>query len=523
MNELRTLLALELRSLFGINKALHTRDKKAKSRYMGLCVAWAMLIVMVFVYVGGLVYGLCILGLSQIVPAYLTVLSSLLILAFGLFTAGNRIFGAKGYDLLASLPVRSHSIVISRFLTLYFEDLLFTLVILLPGLTVYGICCQPELGFYLTALVGAVLIPVIPLVISVLLGTLILAVSSRMKSKSLVQSLLTVALVVGIMLGSFGMDSMEDSFTPEMFTQLAQTLARLFEKLYPPAMWLNNALCEGSIGHLLLFAGVSVPVAALAVYLVAKSYHTVSRRLGSFSAKHDYKIGAMESRGVLKALYFRELKRYFSSSIYVTNTITGPILGALMAIALCVTGMDALQLGIDIPSVLPFAFSAVFTMMTTTSVSISMEGKQFWVVKSLPISTKTLLDSKILLNLSLMLPFYLVALVAMVIAVQPSALELVWLAVIPAVIMLFAVVFGITVNLKSHSFDWEKEETVVKQSASALLGGFAGFLLSAALGIGAFLLPSQYADPAKALACLVLLGITLLLYRKNNRAALNAL
>ncbi len=524
MSEIRTLLFLELRSFYGINQFLHTKDKKAKNRYRGLCLAWILVMGILFFYVGGLVYGLCTLGLGQIVPAYLGVIASLLILAVGLFTAGYRIFGEKGYDLLASMPIRPRSIVISRFLSLYTEDLLFAMAIMLPGVAVYGVCAKPDFVFYLFALLGTVLIPGIPLVISVLFGTFVMAVSARMKRKSTVQAMLMVVLVVGIVTVSFGMESVAENFTPDAFAQLAQSLGKVFQKIYLPAVWLGNAMIYGDVWSLGLFAGVSITVMAVAIFAVSRYFHSILGKLRNFTARHDYKIGTMERRGLLKALYFRELKRYFSSSIYVTNTIIGPILGAIMAVALCVTGLDAVALpGMDIVGLLPFALSAVFTMMTATSVSISMEGKQFWVIKSLPIPTKMLFDSKILLNLTLMAPCYLVAEVAMAIAVKPNVMQLLWQILIPGIIGVFAVALGITVNLKSHSFDWEKEETVVKQSLPALLGGFAGVIVSLLAGLATMATPAPYGDLTRGALCLLLAGLTVFLYRNNNKAKLQKL
>ena len=52
----------------------------------------------------------------------------------------------------------------------------------------------------------------------------------------------------------------------------------------------------------------------------------------------------METQGsshLIAALYRREFKRYFASGIYVTNTIMGPVMGTLMAIALCFAGMES--------------------------------------------------------------------------------------------------------------------------------------------------------------------------------------
>ncbi len=528
MNEILLMTRLELGSLYGINRFLYTKDKKEKNRFWLQGCAWVLVIAMVAFYTGGLAWGLCFLGLGEIVPAYLTVLSSMLILAFGIFTAGSRIFGQRGYDILMSMPIKSRSIVAGRFLCLYAEDLLFTLVILLPGFAVYGICQQPGIGFYLLAALIALLIPGIPLVLSVLLGTVILAVSSRMKRRSLAQTLLSLALVVAVLAGSFGLTGVEDSsISPEQLASLAQSISGLLGKIYSPAVWVGEALIHGSVAYLGLFCGVSVAAVAAALVAVSRFFQAISRGLRNVSARHDYKIGTMESRSLCKALWIREGKRYFSSSVYVTNTIIGPILGAIMAVALCVVGMDAvtgaLGASLDVPGLLPFAFSAVFCMMNTTCVSISMEGKEFWAIKSLPIPTKALLDSKVLLNLSLMAPFYLVSVVSMAIATRADWLQLVWLALIPAGISLFSVVLGITVNLRFRSFDWEKEETVVKQSLPAMLGGFAGFLLAVALGLLVSSVPAQYADGVKLIVCAALFLGTALLRINNNKTNLACL
>lgn len=526
MNELRALLSLELRSLYGINKLRYTRDEKTKRRYQGLALVWVLVIGVVFFYVGGLVYSLCSLGLAGIVPAYLCVLASLLILAFGLFTSGSRLFGARGYDLLASMPISSGKLVLSRFLGLYAEDLVFSAVILVPGIGVYAYLQRPGLGFYLVSLVGMVLIPAIPLVISVLFGTLILAASSRMKNKSLVQSALMVLFVIVVLVGSFAIGPASENFTAEQFAGLAQRVGGLFGRIYPPAMWLNAA-CQGSILYLLPFAAFSLGVMGAMVWVVSASFHGIMRRLMRISARHNYQLRAMEHRSLLKALYIREAKRYFASSTYVTNTIVGPILGTIMAIALCVSGPETIlsvfPVPIDLMGLLPFVFSAVFCMMTTTSVSISMEGGKIWITKSLPIPTKAWLDSKILLNLSLTLPCFLVAEIAFILGLKPDFLSVLWLLLIPGSVMVLSVVLGITVNLKFYSFDWEKEETVVKQSLPAMLGGFAGLLISAGLGAAVFQLPEALRNPGKALICLLLWAVTAWLYHRNNQKQITML
>ncbi len=527
MNEIQTLLLIELRSFFGINKFLHTRDKKEKNRYRGLCAAWIILTLMVFGYIGSLVFGLCYLGLSNIVPAYLGAITSIMLLFFGLFTAGNRIFSTKGYDILMAMPVGSGSVVISRFLGHYITDMILSTLIMLPGMVVYGILVRPGVLFYVYAPVGIVLIPAIPLAISTVIGTVILAISSRAKNKSIIQSLLLILFVVGVLIGSFQIGEGAENMTVDMFRSLAETAGNLIEKIYPPAIWLNQALYSSNILSLLLFAGISVATIFLTVFAVSHWFHSIIGKLLSFSAKHSYTLEYMESRSALKALYKREVKRYFASSIYVTNTILGPILGMVMAVAIAVSGLDVIQsvlpADVNVADLLPFAIAAVFTMMPPSSVSVSMEGKQFWIIKSIPVSTKDWLDSKILLNLSLSIPFLVIAEIVMAIMLRPDLITMLWLVLIPVVLILFAVVFGITVNLKFHSFDWEKEESVVKQSLPAFLGGMFGLFISFLLGFAVYLIPQQFANTGKTVICIAVAALTLWLYHSNIKKLLSAL
>ncbi len=527
MNDLRALLKLEFYSLFGINRAINTKEPKEKSRNMILLIAYVILVMTCAFYVGSLVYGLCFLGLSSIVPMYLTFIASAIIVFFGIFTMGGKIFGQNGYDILSSMPIKPSSIVISRFLITYFTDLIFSLVIVIPGVAVYGFMESPTLIFYILMLVVTLFIPLVPLVINTFIGTAIYFISSKMKKKSLAQTLLAVIVIIGVMVLSFSLGYGSSSMTPEDFANLANAFKGAIGNIYPLALWMNGAVIECDLLALLLYVGVSLISAVAVIFLTCKLFTTIVTRFLNFSAKHDYKIQDMQSNGLIKALTVREAKRYFSSSIYVTNTIIGPILASVMAVATCFVDMSTITSGIPLPinvnAVMPFLLSAIFCMMTTSSVSISMEGKEFWAIKSLPISAKTLFDSKILFNLLLMLPFYLVSVIALSISLKPTPMEFVWIVAIPLSLMVFVVVLGIAVNLKLHSFNWANEAAVVKQSAEAFLGGFAGFVVGAVLVVVSILLPSSFTNIFNAVVLLVLWALIILMYTSNNKKRLEDL
>ncbi len=521
MNNIKALLVLFLSSLFSLNKFKYTTDKREKRRARLMIAVFLILAVVVESYISGLVFGLAYIGAADIIPTYLVFLTSALVLFIGFFRAGNEVFSSYGYDILSSMPLSSREICVSRLISLYIEDLVLSAAFMLPGIVTFSVLCLPSPLFYLIAAAGILLIPAIPLCASLLIGTLIMALSSRIKNKSLVQSALCVAFVIAVLVFPFNLQGLEE-LEPDRLGELFSGLGVALGRIYPPAMWLGNAMLVNDIWGLFVFSLCSLSILLLCAALTSSLFDRIMRSLSSISASKAAKTQKTERRALLSALYIREARRYFSSSIYVTNTIIGPVLGFIMSVALSVTGLDILtsQIPFELPirALTPFALSALFCTMTTTSCSISMEGRRVWIIKSLPIEQKAIFDAKILLNLSLMLPFFIASEVALIIALAPNLYDLVWLISIPICVILFSTVFGITVDIKFHRFDWEKEEQVVKQGASAALGGFSGTLISL-VGIGiVFLVPSDFLSLAIFAFCTVLALATFVLYRKNNRA-----
>lgn len=525
--QIRILTKLELCNLYGLNVLRFSKNKKAKHKSMGLLVLWIVLIAMLTSYMGGLSYGLIRLGLGETVPAYLITVSGLFIFFFGMLKAGSVIFRREGYDILCALPLSSGAVVISRLLKLYVEDLLMTLAVLLPGFAVYIWNIRPGAGFYLTALLGLWSVPVIPMAVSILAGTLITGITSRMRHKSLVSAGLSILVVLGSMYGSSRLTAMDGSLDPEMLQDLAASVMAMLERVYPPAVWLGGAVIREDVLGAFLCVLLSLAVFAAVAAGVSFSFRKVSQSLYGSFAKHNYRMGKLKEDSLLAALCKREFRRYFSSSIYVANTIIGPVMGCVMAGALLVSGIDILQgllsLPVDLEGMVPFAAAGVLSMMPVTATTISMEGKNWWIAKSLPLSVKNILDGKILMNLLLILPFYVLSELLLMIALRPGAWELLWLVLIPAVMILFSCVYGITVNLHFPVLEWESEVRIVKQSASAMLGGMGGFILTflCALAVGSA--PSEYAVYWKAGICAAVLAVTAVLYRRNNRFDLTSL
>ena len=159
-------------------------------------------------------------------------------------------------------------------------------------------------------------------------------------------------------------------------------------------------------------------------------------------------------------------------------------------------------------------------MMNTTSTSVSMEGKEWWILKSLPLPPKMILDSKLCFNLLLIAPFYLISQVFLGIALRGVAVEIFWSVIIMTLFILCSCVGGLTANLKFPKMEWDSEVVVVKQSASSAVGGLPGTLGALFCGGIVMVIPAALTHVFRGVIVLILIILASFLYRKNIRTDL---
>ncbi len=518
LKQVFTLSRLQLCNLFNLNVFRHTKDKSKRSRFWLMAVAWVLVIVVSMGYVTGLSVGMNMLGLAAIIPVYLYTLVSLIVFLFSIFKAGSVLFSLKAYEMLTPLPVRRTSIVISRFLTMYVTNLLLGLLVMIPGMVVYGICAKPAFGNYIITVAVFLFMPLLPLTVASIIGAVVTALTSRMKHKGIGESILMVFVVIGIMVGSSILSSRQEMLTKEMLTNLALVIEDLIKKLYLPACWYAEAL-EGNIASLVILLVVPMVVFILFVWRVGRNFQKICSALVATSSQNDYRMVKLQKNSCVKALWKKELKRYFSSGIYVSNTIIGNVLAVLFAGFLAVTGVDELISMLELPgaediarNVMPFVLTLMFSIMNMTACAFSMEGKNLWLIQTLPVHPRDVWKSKLYANLVVTAPFYVVSVILMCIGIRANVADALWMILIPGIYICFMAVAGLKMNLWLPVLDWEQEVQVVKQSASVLVTMLVGLVSVAIPGI-LVLVFQGYEFWTKSIVVLVLLVTSVGMYR----------
>ncbi len=521
-NSILILLKTQFLSQSGINTLRYETDKKKKNRAVILAVIMTMLVIMLGVYCFGIGYGLGSIGLASIIPAYAFTITSLLVMFFTVFKASGILFAFKDYDMLMALPFQTTTVITSRFLLMYGMNMLFSLVIMLPMGITYCLWTHPQMLFYGMWLIAIFVTPLVPMTIAAVLGSIISAISSRFKHTNLVSIVLSFAILIVFMGVSMSAGRMSSSqIDIKQLASLGTMLSKKMNQIYPLVGIFEKAVVQYNIVAFLAFLVISVVWYYVFVKIVSLKYKSINTGLTTHQTKSNYKLQSLKASSPFKALYGKEMKRFFSSYLYVLNVGTGAVLLLVGSIACFILGIDKMQQIIGMPNInsmiinlVPFVISALLAMTCTSAVSLSLEGKNLWILQSAPIDAATIYRSKMAVNAAILLPVSILSSLFMSLSLKSNIVSILWMFVTPLAYVGLTSVWGIFINLKMPNFTWESEVTVIKQSMASMLGIIGGMIFGI-IPIGIlFLLPGVDKNLITGVITLVVIGITALLYRK---------
>ena len=257
---------------------------------------------------------------------------------------------------------------------------------------------------------------------------------------------------------------------------------------------LSIAISETDIVSLILYLLCVLLPFALVIYLLSKNFISIATSK-PLSKKVKLKDSDIKSSSQKLALFKRELKHFTSNPMVMLNAALGIAFTVVMAGALLVKGKELVDMLEIIPSqfedminefMVPLLCIAVIgtnSMNIISSALISLEGNRLWIIKSLPIKTKDILQSKLALHLALCIPPGLLFSVIGSIVFSLNVIDCLIVIIVPVVFTIFEALFGLLVNLWKPKFDWVNETVVVKQSASVMITLFSTMALVILIGI----------------------------------------
>lgn len=453
-------------------------------------------------------------------------MTTILTLMEGIYKSSNILFNCKDDNLLFSLPIKKGTILFVRIFKFYIFELLYNSMFLMPAMVAYIKWTNVSWTYYLVSVLGLILFPIIPIAISCVIGAFISTVSSKFKKKNIAQIIVSTIFLLGILYVSFNLEGLMTKIAEN-----ATSINDMITKLYYPAGLYIKIITNFNILDLVIFIGINILIFGFITLILSKSYFKINSSTKSVKIGKTNKNYKIKTNKPIPALIKKELNKFITSPVFVTNAgfglvlfIVGCLIATLKFDSIGISLTNEMEISIEqlktyIPLAL-FVFILFASLMTSiTSSMISLEGKTFSILKSLPVKPYTIIKSKILTAVLIMIPCILIGDIIVIAKFGCSILELIMILAASVILPLVSETIGIIVNLNFPKMDATNDTEVVKQSMSSAISVFAGMGLVGLTILGIFkAITSNIQNDliiAMILGGYILLYVILLIYLKK--------
>ena len=468
-----------MNNLFLLTKInlLGTFKKNSNKGLIIFIIAFLYLAFVIYQLGLGMIDGFIMLNIPYMFLTLFMLFSSMFILATNIFKVNGTIFNFKDYDLLMSLPIKKEEIIISKILSLYFLNFLYTILFMIPSYIVFILKVTTTLNFNILFFITIFIIPILPTVIATIIGSLITAITSRFKRKNLINYIIFILSFIFMYYMTSGISN-SNSLD---YANFGKNLIDMCNNIYPLTNTYFKIISNNDLISLLIYTLLPI----LIFIIFTKILTNINSKLKTERKNANYKLGKLKESNQLFALYKKEIKRYFGSIMYVTNTIMGSVMLIIMSFGLLIFGVDKIGQIIEIPtlskivsSVMPFVISLFVSLSVTTQASISLEGKNLWIIKSIPVKPIDIFKSKIMVNLTVTVIPILISSTIISLVIKPPLNAVIFMYILPILYAVLTSILGLIINLHFPRFDFKNEIYVIKQSIASMISIFVNLILA---------------------------------------------
>ncbi len=500
------LKALLKKQLAELSFTLIKSGKKGKQRSSGGFAAVIVAYIITFLALGmmfsGATVGMCMMlvpmGLDWLYFAVIGVLAVSIGVFGSAFTAYASIYQAKDNELLLAMPIPPSKILFVRLFGVWLWGFIFEAVVFIPSIISYAVLARFSILAIICQILLMLALSLLITAITCFLGWIIAKISSKLKNKSIITVIISLMFILIYYFAVMNFDGVIE-YAISQLDSLAGTISTY---LFP--IYMMGRAGEGDIFGLLITIAICGAVFAIVYAVLSKGFIKLSTT-NRGTAKKKCASRTEKHRGLASTLLSKEIKKFTSSATYMLNCGMASVMAIIVSIAALFNGPMLREILILIGGeaiLAPIAAGIVCLAMSINDISapsISLEGKNIWLLQSLPIAPWEVLKAKMKLHIlfsSLPAAF---SSIMFGIALRIGPADMLFVLIIPQIFVLFTAALGIVLNLKMPNLTWTNEIVPIKQSGAvgfSILLGFAAVIGLAAVFFGAFVLLGGFAGAA---------------------------
>ncbi len=406
---------------------------------------------------------------------------SLISIAMGVFgsvfNTYSGLYLAKDNDLLLSMPIPVKYVMVSRLLSVYIMGFIYSAVVIIPAIVVYFLNAAVTVSSAVCCVLLVLIMSALVMFLSCLLGWVVAKISSKLKNKSFITVIISLAFFAAYYFVYFK----ANEIVKLVIENAAVYGAKIKGSAYP--LYIFGSIGTGNLLSAVIVIVITAALLAVTYYIIEKSFIGIATASEKRS-KTVYKEKREKLKSVDAALVAKEIRRFVANPNYILNCGFGSILLPIAAVFLLVKHgfLGDLSANIFGDDSLTAAFTGLLVCLLTTMNDMSAPSVS---------GELSVLSTLLVIAVSL------------------------------AFIALFDCL-GLAVNLKNPNLTWTNEITPIKQSASVMVCLFGGWIYSAALmalgfGLGRTFGSDAFLASATVLTAAIAFVIYVWLKKKGTR------
>lgn len=513
MRKFLSLIKLQINAQYGLSNALYNIKHDKKALWKGIGIGFAVLLALA--EVGGiytfLMYqlfkGATMINAPQMVLMMAAISSGLIVLIFGIFYILGTLFLAKDTEFLASLPISQGNVFMSKFIMVLLGEYPFAFFLMLPPVIIYGIGTQRGVLYYILAVFCTLLLPFLPLVISAFLALLLMNIVSRSKRRDLITIIGSVVLLILFIGGQNYLMSRipenQEDFV-KVLLQSSDVIIEFMGRAFPPSIWITKALSSGGMDSFINFIYlIAISIAAfLAVYFLASFIYQrgATAQLETRSNTGKTKLTFKRSSQVF-TIFKNEWLVLLRTPIYALNSLIMIFMVPLLMMIPLFGGNFANDPDLQFifrlvensgsQPILMLVLSGIITFFMlinpAVSTTFSREGRNFWILKNIPVKPEVQVYGKLLAGYSISFLGALVTVIVGIFTFKISPLLAIMVLVLCSLALVPVSAIGLYIDLVRPKLEWNNPQEAIKQNMNVVLAMLIGFLVVSVFGVAGYL------------------------------------
>lgn len=416
------------------------------------------------------------------------------IILFGksIFESLNALYFSKDLKILLRMPIKSKDIVNGKLINMILSEYQMETIMLAIPMIVYGILTKAGVLFYAYMLIILAILPIIPIVITSTIISIIMRFTNIIKNKTEVMYIAIIASLIALDLLFTGFNHninfsiAEFKETVFRMNGISEEIANRFVLIKPTMSTLLNYNNIVGLRNCILYILESIVTYIVGVFIISKVYlkgaiGTTINSQKENKANRKLTIEDFKKKDKKKAYLSKEIKVIARTPIFCIQCLIIPIiypLTIMMVVAIAV--VLSKLIGVDLVSDLMnkmntsqmamifIAVGEVFFMMNFCSIiGISKESKSAILTKTIPIGFKTQFNLKTYLGKTMNLLSVLIITFAYFLATKNPVQTIVMFA-----ILYFLDSIGEKIKLyidsRKPQIDWDNEYAMMKQNTNIM-------------------------------------------------------